>query len=200
MKVIILGFTKKQTKIFSFLKKKKINVVGFGQKSIYLNKIHKTDLILSFGYRKIIKTNILKKLDRPIINLHISYLPYNRGSHPNFWSFIDKTPSGITIHELDKGVDTGKIIFQKKIKFKIDGSLTFYKSYKILIEEIENLFFRHYKSLINKNYKTRLQRTKGTFHYKKDLPKNLDSWNIKIADYLKKILLRNDTLKNKKKD
>ena len=23
-----------------------------------------------------------------MINLHISYLPYNRGAHPNFWSWV----------------------------------------------------------------------------------------------------------------
>ena len=69
---------------------------------------------MSFGYRKIIHNKILKKLHKPIVNLHISYLPYNRGSHPAFWAFLDRTPSGVTIHELDKGIDTGKIIFQKK--------------------------------------------------------------------------------------
>ena len=45
----------------------------------------------------------------------MSFLPYNRGSHPNFWSFIDDTPKGITIHEIDEGADTGNIVFQKKI-------------------------------------------------------------------------------------
>ena len=184
MKVIILGYKKKQTKIFSFLKKKNIEVIELGQKNLDSKIIDKRDLVLSFGYRKIINTKILKKLHRPIVNLHISYLPYNRGSHPNFWSFIDKTPSGVTIHELNKGIDTGKIIFQKKIKFQIDRYLTFHKSYKILISEAERLFYRHYKSLINCSYKTKLQKGKGTFHYKKNLPKNFNSWDIKILHYL----------------
>lgn len=186
MKVIILRFKKKQTKIFWFLKKSKIKVIELGQRNIDLKIIDKNDLVLSFGYRKIIKNEIIKRLHRPIINLHISYLPYNRGSHPNFWSFLEKTPSGVTIHELEKGIDTGKIIFQKKIKFKLDRYLTFYKSYKILINEIEHLFFRHYKSLINHSYKIKLQDVKGTFHLKKNLPKNLKSWNMNIKNYLEK--------------
>mgnify|MGYP001260347793 CR=1 FL=1 len=183
MKVIILGFGKK-TKIISFLKKKNIEVIELGQKKIDLKMINKRDLVLSFGYRKIISDKILKKLHRPIINLHISYLPYNRGAHPNFWSFIDNTPPGVTIHELDKGIDTGKIIFQKKIKFQLDGHLTFHKSYKILISEVEHLFYRHYKSLINYSYKTKLQKGNGTFHYSKNLPKNFNSWDVKILHYL----------------
>lgn len=184
MKVIILGFKKKQTKIVSFLKRKNIKIIEFGQRNLDLKIIDKNDFVLSFGYRKIIKNEIIKKLRRPIINLHISYLPYNRGSHPNFWSFIEKTPSGVTIHELDRGIDTGKIIFQKKIKFKLDSHLTFYKSYKILINEIEKLFFRHYKSLINHTYKTKLQHAKGTIHQKKNLPKKLKSWNTNIRKFL----------------
>ena len=56
---------------------------------------------------------------KKIINLHISYLPYNKGAHPNFWSFADNTPSGVTIHEVNENLDSGNIIFQKKIEFDI---------------------------------------------------------------------------------
>jgi hypothetical protein len=75
------------------------------------------DLIISFGYRHIISKEIIKSVNCPIINLHISYLPYNRGAHPNFWSFYDKTPSGVTIHLVNEGIDTGPIIYQRHIIF-----------------------------------------------------------------------------------
>ena len=77
-----------------------------------------SDLILSFGYNKIISKKILSKLPKPPINLHISYLPYNKGSHPNYWSFVENTPSGVSIHEVDEGIDTGKIIYRKKLLLK----------------------------------------------------------------------------------
>ena len=32
-----------------------------------------------------------------IINLHISFLPFNRGYYPNLWSHQEGTPSGVTI-------------------------------------------------------------------------------------------------------
>lgn len=186
MKIVLLGFKKKYSKIYSFLKKKKFRVIELGQNKINLKIIDKNDFILSFGYRKIIKNNIIKKLYRPIINLHISYLPFNRGSHPNYWSFVDNTQSGVSIHEIDKGIDTGKIIFQKKIKFKLDQYLTFKKAYKILMNEVQLLFFRHHKSLINFSYKVKKQKKSGTFHSKKDLPNNFKSWNQNIKKYLKK--------------
>ena len=72
------------------------------------------DLIISFGYNKILKKNILEKISRPPINLHISYLPYNRGAYPNFWSFIKETPKGVSIHEINEGIDKGGIIARKK--------------------------------------------------------------------------------------
>ena len=49
----------------------------------------------------------------------MSYLPFNRGAHPNFWSFVDNTPSGVSIVEIDKGIDTGPVIYKKKIKFDL---------------------------------------------------------------------------------
>jgi len=35
---------------------------------------------------------------------------------PNVWSFIEKTPKGVSIHYLDAGIDTGDIIAQKLVE------------------------------------------------------------------------------------
>ena len=61
------------------------------------------DFIISFGYRHIIKEDIIDKFINKIINLHISYLPYNKGADPNLWSYLENTPKGVTIHYIDKG-------------------------------------------------------------------------------------------------
>jgi methionyl-tRNA formyltransferase len=68
------------------------------------------DFLASHGYRHIIKPSVLDRLPRRAVNLHISYLPWNRGADPNLWSFIENTPKGVSIHYLDAGVDTGDII------------------------------------------------------------------------------------------
>lgn len=74
-----------------------------------------TDLVVSFGYRHILKEPILSAV--PIVNLHVSYLPWNRGADPNFWSWFDATPKGVTIHHIDAGVDTGDILAQRAVVF-----------------------------------------------------------------------------------
>ena len=84
---LFLGYNHKETKLIKFIKKNKF-IVHQKNKKLLPKNFDNYDLIVSFGYRHIINKNILSKLKRPIINLHLSYLPYNRGSHPNFWSLL----------------------------------------------------------------------------------------------------------------
>ena len=190
MRCLFLGYNSNQTKLINFLKKKKISVTN-KKKEVLAKGIEKFDLIISFGYRKIIKSDILRKIKRPILNLHMSYLPFNKGAYPNFWSFYDDTKKGVTIHEIDENIDTGPIIFQKEIKFNIQKNkkLSFKRTYKILFLEIEKLFIKNYKSIILNNYrKKENNKSKGKVHKKKDLPKDLDSWNVSIFKYLNNLL------------
>jgi len=60
--------------------------------------------LVSYGYRHILRKDILDVFPGRAINLHISYLPWNRGADPNFWSFIEDTPKGVTIHYLPESV------------------------------------------------------------------------------------------------
>ena len=157
-------------------------------KTINSKDLKNINLVIAFNYRHILKKKILKQLMRPAINLHISYLPFNRGAHPNFWSFVDNSPKGVTIHEIDEGLDTGPIIHQKKLSFNIKKkeSDTFFKTYKILNNEIQKLFFKKINQILNKNYSTKKQENNGTFHYKKDLPNFMKKkWKSKILNILK---------------
>ncbi len=186
MKCLFLGYNEKQTKLINFLRKKNIFVENKKGK-ISLDKIKKYDFIISFGYKKIIDKKIINNISRPIINLHMSYLPHNRGSHPNFWSFINNTVKGVTIHEIDKGLDSGPIIFQKKITFnlKTNKNLTFKQTYKTLFKKLEIVFIKNYKKIIFRKYRVKTNNIlKGSIHKKKDLPKDLKNWNTKILKYL----------------
>ena len=90
------------------------------------------DQIVSFGYRYIIKPDFLRKFLGQIYNIHISALPWNRGADPNFWSVVDTTPSGVSIHEIDEGLDTGKLIHQKLIFFADPDEETLASTYNKL--------------------------------------------------------------------
>ncbi len=180
---LFLGYNSKKTKLINFLKSKKIVVTQHQNKILSKNLIRKYDFIISFGYRKIIPIKILSSLKRPIINLHISYLPYNRGAYSNFWSFLKNTPKGVSIHEIDKGIDTGDILFRKKITFKLNKNTSFKSTYKILFYEIEKLFKKNYKQIVNGNYKKKKQLSKKKLNLKSELPKNFN-WNISILKFL----------------
>ena len=117
----------------------------------------------------------------PIINLHISYLPWNKGAHPNFWSHFDCTPSGVTIHEIDEGVDTGNIIVQKYVNFE-KSEITFSQTFKRLRKEVENLFIRNIDKLLTTSWESTPQRRSGTCHKLKDLPTLFGGWDTVIKD------------------
>lgn len=186
--IYFLGYSKKRTRLITFLKKKKnIKLIHLHNKNLNITNATKADLIISYGYKKIIKKNILNIVKRPIINLHISFLPYNRGYHPNYWSFLEKTPKGISIHEIDHRIDKGDIILRKKINFKNLKKLSFKNSYDILNNEIEELFINNFNKILKGNYRTFRPTIKGSFHKKSDLPKSFKLWNTNIYEYLKKI-------------
>lgn len=123
--------------------------------------------LISHGYRHILRKNILDQLQNRAINLHISLLPWNKGADPNFWSFVDNTPKGVTIHYLDTGIDTGDIIIQQEIVFNSSRE-TLATTYHQLQVAIQNLFKENWKSIKNGSCSRRPQQSKGSFHKQKD--------------------------------
>lgn len=175
-KVLFLGYDNTQTKLIEALKK--AGCIVDHSKNVF----HKYDydLVVSFGYTFILSKDVILKFPCPIINLHMSYLPFNRGAHPNFWSHYDQTPSGVTIHLIDGGIDTGPIIAQRKFNFNLK-TFTFRQTYFQLKDEIEILFLENLENLLNGSWKARPQKGKGTFHYKRDLPKQFIGWDENIS-------------------
>lgn len=148
-----------------FLKNDQNEVIRYEDK---LNRevLKDIDFIISFGYRHIIKPEVIKLFLNKIVNLHISYLPYNRGADPNLWSFLEKTPAGVTIHYIDEGIDTGDILCQKMINFSNNETLV--TSYNILTNEIEKLFYENWEEIKHWRLKGKKQDGHGTFHLVKD--------------------------------
>lgn len=75
----------------------------------------KFDLAVSYTYRYIVSEKILKILDFNAVNLHNSYLPWNRGADPNLWSLVESTPRGVTLHYMEAALDKGAIIAQRLV-------------------------------------------------------------------------------------
>lgn len=81
-----------------------------------LKKIN-PDVIIVNGTR-IISKEVLDCTSAVFINIHVGITPQYRGVHGGYWSLVcdDINNFGVTIHKVDKGIDTGDIIYQKSIK------------------------------------------------------------------------------------
>lgn len=124
------------------------------------------DFIVSYGYRHNLKQDVLDVFPDRAVNLHISYLPWNRGADPNFWSFVDNTPKGVTIHFMDKGIDTGDIIAQREVPMYDDDTLA--TSYARLQMTIQDLFVEVWPFILNGSCRRMKQPEGGSYHKKSD--------------------------------
>lgn len=88
--------------------------------SDYLQAV-KPDLVVSYNYIYLIPQECIDMADGNMINMHISFLPWNRGFSPNIWGFIDDTSKGVTIHMLSAGLDEGDILFQEETFFDTES-------------------------------------------------------------------------------
>ena len=72
------------------------------------------DLLLVYGTR-ILRTPIIETPRLGVLNVHHSLLPDYRGNQVEFWQVLngDLDKSGVTIHFVDEGVDTGDIVLQE---------------------------------------------------------------------------------------
>ena len=144
---------------------------------------HAPDFIVSYGYRHILKGDVLDRFANRAINLHISYLPWNRGADPNFWSLVEDTPKGVTIHYLDRGIDTGDIIVQKQVTFSENDTLR--TSYDRLQDEIQALFREHWPTIRSGGCNRTPQDGRGSYHRPKDKESlshlMFDGWDTPVA-------------------
>lgn len=124
------------------------------------------DWAISFGYRYLIGPVMLQKFRGKAVNIHISMLPYNRGADPNFWSFFDNTPKGITIHRIERGLDTGPIYDQCEMRFEPGHTLK--TSYETLQRAASLHFAAIWDHIYDGTITPREQPEAGTYHRSAD--------------------------------
>jgi methionyl-tRNA formyltransferase len=101
-----------------------------------------SDFGISALFGHILPEALLEDIDCEIINLHPSLLPIGRGADPIPWSIIDQQKQGITIHVIDSGLDTGKILSQKEFTTNIGMSSgeIYDLATKLLLKELVEIF------------------------------------------------------------
>ena len=80
------------------------------------------DLVLLIGYMRFISKEFVDKWSRKVINVHPSLLPkFAGGMDKNVHQAVldaKETETGMTIHYVDEGADSGEIILQKSCKIE----------------------------------------------------------------------------------
>jgi phosphoribosylglycinamide formyltransferase-1 len=77
---------------------------------------HQPDLVVLAGFMKVLPANFVSALKGKLINIHPSLLPEFKGAHAVRDALAaGATKTGVTIHHVDEGVDTGEIIIQSEV-------------------------------------------------------------------------------------
>ncbi|MEG0695080.1 MAG: phosphoribosylglycinamide formyltransferase [Erysipelotrichaceae bacterium] len=105
----------------------------------------KIDLIVLAGYMRIISPLLLSAYKHRIINLHPAYLPQFPGKQSIKDAYDAKVETtGVTVHYIDEGIDTGEIIHQEKIQIDPTWSL------ETLEEHVHALEYKMFPEVIKK--------------------------------------------------
>lgn len=132
-------------------------------KTIQLEDVYSLEdaVFLSLEFDRIIKPNLFKT--KKLYNIHFSLLPSYKGMYTSALPILHgEKYTGVTLHEIDKGIDTGDIILQKKIRIrKNDTARSLYEKYtetgtklvvNNLIDLIDNKLDAHQQSSKNATY------------------------------------------------
>lgn len=126
----------------------------------------KADLWVSVHYPRIFKKDEIALPKLGIVNVHNSYLPWNRGAHACTWAIIDQTPHGATMHWIDEGIDTGPILIQRRVDIEPDDTAE--SLYQRTADVEVEIFKIGMDMILSGNPRKLAQIGEGTFHYKRD--------------------------------
>jgi UDP-4-amino-4-deoxy-L-arabinose formyltransferase / UDP-glucuronic acid dehydrogenase (UDP-4-keto-hexauronic acid decarboxylating) len=83
------------------------------------------DFFIAVGYMLLLKPVVLGVPRIVAANFHASLLPAYRGKHPVFWALRNAEPwCGLTVHEMSAGLDAGDILFQVRVRTRVDDSVS----------------------------------------------------------------------------
>lgn len=121
--------------------------------SIELIKNYSPDIILLSGTR-ILSKELLESTSALILNIHAGITPYFRGVHGAYWAIFNnnKNLAGVTLHRVDSGIDTGKVIDQRVIKISSNDNFSTYPILQLFLGlDILKDFLNFYCYNINYN-------------------------------------------------
>lgn len=82
---------------------------------------YQADIFVVAAFGQILSEEILAMPKYGCVNIHASLLPKYRGAGPIQWAIINgEKITGVTIMQMDKGLDTGDMLFQTEVEIASD--------------------------------------------------------------------------------
>lgn len=114
MNVVILGPAQRNAAICGYL-----GETGHKCRSteapVSVGELGGVDWLVVNGYAPILKPAVIAHMGKRVINVHPSHLPYGRGIFPLFWTLFYGWPTGVSLHQIDEGIDTGPVFACKAV-------------------------------------------------------------------------------------
>lgn len=125
----------------------------------------KVKLFLSLEYDRIINPSSFR--DASLYNFHFSCLPRYKGMYTSIWPILyGDAKSGVTLHKIDQGIDTGDIFAQCTFKISsIDRSRDLYRKY---IKNAIALFDEKIEEILSGALNPIPQSAAGSTYFSKD--------------------------------
>lgn len=91
--------------------------------SVEYLKTLKADVFVVAAFGQILSEEILNMPKYGCLNIHASLLPMYRGAAPIQWVILNgEEKTGVTIMQMDKGLDTGDMLLKKEIEIAADDT------------------------------------------------------------------------------
>ena len=138
-------------------------------------------ILICVMYDTILKEDFIN--ERRCYNFHGGLLPDYRGVGIFSWAIINgEEETGITLHELDAGLDTGPIISYKK--FPITNTSTAQSLYLKGMDTLFDLFKEYFVKIVTGDYETKVVEKKPNSLYTRKMLDDLrDVTNLMRATY-----------------
>lgn len=135
------------------------------------------DLLITCHFQKVLPKKIIEIPNFGCINLHPSLLPRYRGMSPQHWPIINgDLETGVTIHYIDEGVDTGNILIQEAVNLDAE----FY------VADLQNKMMEIYPGMITRAIELVAS---GDFGFKQNDAESSYYGRLKIQD----VTIKKDT-------
>lgn len=104
----------------------------FSLEELKLLDVLQPTLLISDRTSFLYPREFLEKKNYLAVNVHPSLLPFHKGAHPIFWSCLLNAKWGISLHEIDPGIDSGNLVLQQEVEYS--DAMTFQDVYDIYRE------------------------------------------------------------------